>query len=251
MRQLTLFDDDSPIPIPSGPCPGCNAKSYDYGRWFSGLKLCEWCAKDRDVVRSRIRRFLPESPDGTDAAPGSDERIRVYAERVALGLSCFSQADLVGVPQPVKRRGAPDWRAEPGETGVERSGDKWRVRPAWRGRKWLLGTFPKKEQAVACVKAFWDVRRGDPRGGPALWMPCGDEDGAFAVEKEHIAEWRSEFPLVAPLPVCRQLRSEIRRLRPRPPMAEVWRELVRRLAAANGDLPAWEGQNEAFCLMAV
>lgn len=250
MRQQELYADDSPIPVPSQPCPGCGAKLYDYGRWFSRLQLCEWCAKDGDAVRSRLRRDLPESDAGTDAAPGSEERIRVYAERAALGLSCFSPADLVGVPTPAKRRGAPDWRAEPGETGVERSGDKWRVRPAWRGRKWLLGTYAKRQEAIDRVKAFWDVRRGDPRGGPALWMPCGDEDGAFAVERENLALWRERWPGLDPLRVCRQLRAEVRKAKPRPPLGDVWRELVRRLGDEAGELPSSMGENECFALTA-
>lgn len=210
---------------------------YDYGRWWAALRLCEWCAKDQDVVRSRLRRFLPESTDGTEEPPGK-ARIDVYAARVAAGLSCFSDADKVYPHDPIQlaKVGRGDWQADPGETGVERQGKRFRVRPMWRGRKWKLGTFPSREKAVERAKAFWDIRKGDPGGVPPVWMPCGDEEGAFAVEEEMLAEWLKTIPLVrkplvTPLAVCKRLAAEVAKMRPRPAMPAVFAELQRRMEA--------------------
>jgi hypothetical protein len=130
--------------------------------------------------------------------------------------------------------GAPDHQHAPGETGVEQCGDKWRVRPFWRGRKWPLGVFLWEEDAVERAREFWRVHGRDDSPPPVLWLPCGDEDGAVAVEAEHLGQWRGDYPGVKARRVAREYRGELRRMRHKPPTVAVWRELLRRLAAAAG-----------------
>lgn len=237
-RQLELFFDDmSKKKSDQSPCPGCKAKSYDEGRWFKILKCCVWCSKDQDVVRSIVRRPLEIDQEGCFAPPGSSERIAAYASRVARGLSCFSPVDIIAPGEPSKRKGNPGWCHAEGETGVERYGAKWRARPFWRGRRWMLGTFELEEDALSCVRSWWKMRKGIKTDPPEAWVPCGDGEKWFAIEKEHVQDWIIQYKGVTKekcVEICLQYKKELSKSRSKPLQYEVWTELIGRLGLESG-----------------
>lgn len=230
------------VPAKPPPCRGCRARNYDPGRFFKWLGCCVWCARDYPTARAVLEGPLPVDAAGCDAAPGSRERMRVYAERAARGQSCFSAADRRCEPEPTKRRGAE------GETGVEKvlsksgGSPRWRARTYFRGKKFMLGSFDFEEEAISVVKAWWKIHGGVDLPKPVLWMPCGDGDRSFAVEQEHIDRWREDFPGVDAARACHDLMMELRKVRVKPGQIEVWNELTGRLAAkagaATGPAPA-------------
>ena len=251
MQQPVLWADEPPVrmlgPDPAyalaRPCPGCGAKAGTYRpaerwRWLLGTsRLCDECARDREVMEVHLRDEPPPDPEWCDAPPGSDAKIERLAARVAAGLAIFQVWDNTWDPAPRKvLTGAPDYQHEPGDTGVEKCGVKWRARPFWRGRKWPLGVFDSEEDAISRSRAFRSIHAGDDRRSPVLWLPCSDEDGAIAVEKEHLESWRADYPGAEARSIASKYQRELKRLRSKPTLSCVWRELKRRLAAAAGPL---------------
>lgn len=237
---------DSPIgdTFPAHPCPGCGAKAGTWAlswRWrhvLGGIRLCVECADDREVVEMHIRDDPPPDPDFCPHAKGSDEKIEWMARRAAAGLSIFQVWDNTTDPAPFKRpMGAPDHHAADGETGVEKCGKGWRVRPFWRGRKWPLGVFAQEGEARDRVKEFWRLHRPGDHSPPVLWLPTSDEDGAVAIENEHLQQWKLEMPGLRTgqmRRIARQYRVQLKRSPKRLPTTVVYDELVRRLRKAAG-----------------
>lgn len=249
MRQLELWPEPAgpagpePAYAQSWPCPGCGAKPGTYKpaerwRWLLGTsRLCDECARDREVVEVHLRDDRPPDPDACPYPIGSEAKIEWMARRAKAGLAVFQVWDNTWDPAPLKFwNGAPDHRHAEGETGVERCGKKWRARPFWRGKKWPLGVFPTEGEAIDRAREFWGIHHGDTSPPPVLWLPCKDEDGAIPLEREHLTSWVADYPGVDARRIAREYRRELRRLREKPPHAEVWRELKRRLAAAAGPL---------------
>lgn len=243
MRQLTLWGPKRPPRIhrprpPKGcECPGCGSKKWLPAVWLGGyvLGICRECADDQDVRAGYLMDNRPADPYPCPFPKGSDERIAWMAERVAGGFSCFQDGDWNHLPAPFKKpKGAPDHRAEPGETGVEKCGDKFRVRPFWRGRKWKLGIYLYEAEARDRAREFRLVHGPDASDKPVLWLPTGDEDGAIPIEPKDLKQWAVDFPTSDARAVAADYRRELKRMRHRPPTAEVYQELLRRLAAAAG-----------------
>jgi hypothetical protein len=222
-RQLLLFPEYDEVT--QEPCRGCGAKRYDEGRFYKQLGCCIYCAVDPQMMRKGLRAELPEDPVACVTPPRSKERLAIYADRVKRGLSVFSKADLVfQFEAPTKRRG------EEGETGVERCGNRWRARTFWRGKKWLLGTYDLEEEATSRCREWWKIHKGVDVKPPAMWMPCGDDDRAFAIEHEHVAIWAEEYPGIDTLALAKSYMMELRKIRQKPTQVEVWNELVKRIA---------------------
>jgi hypothetical protein len=193
--ELSLWDflpDRPPF-----PCPGCGARA---GEWTAGgmrhkvlrrwscLGACEECCADREVVAQLIRDEPPIDLEGCKFAPKTDGRVETMARRFAAGLSLFSPHDLVDVPDKI-RRSFPDQIGAPGETGVERLGKRWRVRPWWRGRKWLCGTYDTKEDAIKAARKFWGAHPRDDRPPPIAWIPIDHSDKFVSIERQHVDLW--------------------------------------------------------------
>ena len=227
-RQLTLFVEDL---TPQQPCRGCQARNYDEGRFYRWIGCCVYCAVDHEAMRKGLTFELPVDPDACQAPPRSKDRLAKYAERFKKGLSIFNDQDFANGPggfeSPTKRRG------EEGETGVERSGNRWRARTFWRGKKWLLGTYDLEEEATSRCREWWKIHKGVDVQPPAMWMPCCDDDRAFALEHEHLRNWQDEFPGLDALGIAKAYMMELRKVRKKPTQIEVWNELVSRISKAH------------------
>jgi len=239
-RQLLLFAEDF---TPQKPCRGCQARNYDEGRFYKWIGCCVYCSVDHEAMRKGLSFELPEDPDVCQAPPRSKERLAKYAERFKKGLSLFNMNDYANgmFESPTKRRG------EEGETGVERSGNRWRARTFWRGKKWLLGTYDLEEDATSRCREWWKIHKGVDVQPPAMWMPCSDDDRAFALEHEHLRNWQDEFPGIDALGIAKVYMMELRKVRKKPNQVEVWNELVKRIAKAFGRkkrVTDGEGHNE-------
>jgi hypothetical protein len=221
-RQVLLFSEDL---VAQEPCQGCKARNYDEGRFFKQLGCCVYCAVDHDAMRKALMRELPKDVNICEHPPRSKQRLAKSAERFKNGLSLFNPDDYANgmFESPTKRRG------EEGETGVERSGNRWRARTFWRGKKWLLGTYDLEEEATSRCREWWKIHKGVDVQPPAMWMPCCDDDRAFAIEHEHIRMWQDEFPGVDSLGACEGYMMELRKARKKPTQVEVWNELTKRL----------------------
>lgn len=225
-RQLLLFPEyDEPT---QHPCYGCGAKRYDEGRFYKQIGCCVYCAVDTQMMRQGLRAERPVDTNVCQYPPRSKERLAIYAERYKNGQSLFNEADFANrmFENPTKRRG------EDGETGVERCGNRWRARTFWRGKKWLLGTYDLEEEATSRCREWWKIHKGVELKPPAMWMPCGDNDHAFAIEHEHVQLWAVEFPGVDALSHAKAYMMELRRVRRKPEELVVWNELVKRLDSA-------------------
>lgn len=252
MRQLNLFVDDGPAAGPPladfeslHPCPGCGAKAKTWspGRfarvlaWWGYIPLCVECALIPEVMLAHIREYQPALPaERLPCQRGDDVYIAQMEDRRGAGAALFHPDD-PGRFLPAFRRvptGAPDHQHAVGETGVEKCGSRWRVRPFWRGRKWPLGVFACEADAIERARVFWRTHGADRDPPPVMWLPCGDDDGAIPVERERITEWQGDWPGVNVRQVAARYRKELRALRKKPPSFEVWHELIRRIAAAAG-----------------
>lgn len=226
-------------------CPGCGAHA---GQWAVGrfaaifarwgyIPLCEECARIPEVGLDHLRNYQAPPPAVSEYAGGDDMRIAEQCTRFELGQALDHPADAAH-RLPVVRKvlaGLPEWEGVAGETGVERCGARWRVRPFWRGRKWPLGTFRYEDDAIQRSRLFHLVHGEDDRPKPLKWLPCADDDVGVAIEDEHISNWRADYPGAPALRIVRQYARELKQARPKPDLVEVWWTLLNRLAAAAGE----------------
>lgn len=258
MQQGLIWPDRPPPPWtrrrPKGPhypranpCPGCGAKPGEWklGRFAAVLvahrypPLCDECAWIPEVVKDHLADFtLPPPPDVCPFASGHRKRIVALTGRKEQGFDLFNPADIAHRLPAVwkKLTGMADYRRDDGYTGVERCGRGWRVRPFWRGRKWPLGIYRREEDALKRARLFHLVHGPSDLPPPVLWLPCGDEDRWIAIEREHLDQWKAFVPRRTAVRICRELKAELRDVRPLPGMAAVWWDLLDRLDAAAGTL---------------
>jgi lauroyl/myristoyl acyltransferase len=97
----------------------------------------------------------------TNASPGREEKIRVMIARLRRGEALHhpddkrtQEGETHDFPAAMKR--AEPVRRAAHQTGVERFGSYYRVRPFYQGQKRDLGIITKDEKtAVAAAEAFW------------------------------------------------------------------------------------------------
>jgi hypothetical protein len=262
MQQMTLWDNENTykhfdrknLQSPNHSCPGCGAPpgEWQYAQrfaWLTGtIGICDDCASIPEVVREIVRQDRP--PDDTPCThpAGSAEKVAWMAARFQEGRCLFHQDDnpLVLLPQVVG--GQPDHVNPVGQTGVERCGERWRVRPFYRGRKWFWGIFDTELEAISAARSFWKIYGNDKRPKPVFWLPCAKDDaefGAIAIETEHIDDWRVRFPGANARKIVRDYRAELRRQKNKPSAVVVFSELEARLHVAAGvvlfDNFDWQG----------
>jgi hypothetical protein len=84
------------------------------------------------------------------------------------------------------------------------------------------GKRTPEEEAIARCREFWKIHAGVKAEPPLLWINCSDGDRAFAIETEHIEEWKTEYPGVDTLAICQRMGVEVRGLRKKPAENETW-----------------------------
>jgi hypothetical protein len=103
---------------------------------------------------------LPQRP--CSCPPGSEERLREMERRRAAGVSLFHPGDVKYQPESgtvIVPKQEP-LSQKPGQTGIERAKDRFRVRVFWRGKKIHLGFCQTQGEATAMTEAFWKSKLG-------------------------------------------------------------------------------------------
>lgn len=201
------------------------------------LPLCDECADCEEVVLELLYLNPPDAAEPSPYSGADDAKTDILQERAALGYHVFHPADKPGCVWKPKPIGPPDTQHAPGETGVERCGERWRVRPFYRGRKWHWGIYDTEEGAISAAREFRKLYAHDQRPKPPLWLPCEGRDGEFgaiAIEYEHFDHWRTVYPGAPAKKIARTFRTELKRLRTKPTALEVFSELESRLEQASG-----------------
>jgi ribosomal protein S14 len=128
-------------------------------------RLCKFCflrtKKRINLYEEYILADRPVPRKATTASPGREEKIRVMIQRLRRGEALHhpdDKRDQEGESSPLPamlERAEPVLRAA-NQTGVERFGQYYRVRPFYNGKKRDQGIITKDEkEAVAVAEAFW------------------------------------------------------------------------------------------------